>query len=176
MSRMGRISTWLPGKNAVAPSKSTVKPPLTRPNIMPCTRSPASKDFCKRTQLSSRRALSRDNTASPIAFSICSRKTSTSSPTLTLICAVVLVSRLDLGAEKLEAESEEESEEESEAESEEESEEAEEGAPSVPVSCVEVENSRRAMRPSVFKPTSTMTKSFSMAVMRPLTTVPSKLF
>ena len=30
-SRTGRMSTWLPGKNATAPPRSTVKPPLTRP-------------------------------------------------------------------------------------------------------------------------------------------------
>ena len=39
MSRTGRISTWLPGRNATAPLRSTVKPPLTRPKIMPVTRS-----------------------------------------------------------------------------------------------------------------------------------------
>ena len=33
MSRTGRISTWLPGRNATAPLRSTVKPPLTRPKI-----------------------------------------------------------------------------------------------------------------------------------------------
>ena len=39
MSRTGRISTWLPGRNATAPLRSTVNPPLTRPKIMPVTRS-----------------------------------------------------------------------------------------------------------------------------------------
>ena len=42
-SRTGRISAWLPGKNAVAP-KSTVKPPLTLPKITPVTRSCFSND------------------------------------------------------------------------------------------------------------------------------------
>ena len=125
MSRTGRISTWLPGKNAVAPSKSTVKPPFTRPKITPSTRSSASKFFSNLTQLSSRRALSRERTASPMAFSIRSTKTSTSSPT-------------PIAADR-----------------------------------PAIENSRKGTRPSVFKPTSTIAKSFSIAVTRPRTTVPS---
>ena len=36
-SRTGRTSTWLPGKNATAPSRSTVNPPFTRPKIAPST-------------------------------------------------------------------------------------------------------------------------------------------
>jgi hypothetical protein len=36
-SRIGRMSTWLPGRKATAPSRSTVKPPLTRPKITPVT-------------------------------------------------------------------------------------------------------------------------------------------
>jgi hypothetical protein len=38
-SRTGRMSTWLRGRNATAPSRSTVKPPLTRLKITPSTRS-----------------------------------------------------------------------------------------------------------------------------------------
>ena len=37
-SRTGRMSTWLPGRKATAPPRSTVKPPLTRPKIVPLTR------------------------------------------------------------------------------------------------------------------------------------------
>ena len=37
-SRTGRMSTWLPGRKATAPERSTVKPPLTRPKITPVTR------------------------------------------------------------------------------------------------------------------------------------------
>ena len=38
-SRTGRMSTWLPGRKAEAPPRSTVKPPLTRPKMAPLTRS-----------------------------------------------------------------------------------------------------------------------------------------
>ena len=124
-SRTGRISTWLPGKNATAPDKSTVKPPLTRPNSTPLTRSLAAKAFSSWFQASSRRAFSRLKTASPMAFSTRSRKTSTMSPTLTSA-----------------------------------------GRPAT-------ENSLSGTRPSIFKPTSIKTKSFSTATMVPLTTVPS---
>ena len=41
-SRIGRISTCEPGRKATAPSRATVKPPLTRPKMTPCTRSVAS--------------------------------------------------------------------------------------------------------------------------------------
>src|SRR3954452_15842094 len=82
MSRTGRISTWLPGRNATAPLKSTVKPPLTRPKIVPVTRSLAWKFFSSCVQASSRRAFSRDRDASPFLSSMRSRKTSTVSPTL----------------------------------------------------------------------------------------------
>ena len=34
-SRTGRMSTWLPGRKATAPPRSTVKPPLTRPKMTP---------------------------------------------------------------------------------------------------------------------------------------------
>ena len=37
MSRTGRMSTWLPGRNATAPSRSTVKPPLTLLKMTPAT-------------------------------------------------------------------------------------------------------------------------------------------
>ena len=62
-----------PGRNATAPSRSTVKPPLTRPKITPVTRVCSLKAFSSLIQLSSRRALSRDSTASPSAFSTRSR-------------------------------------------------------------------------------------------------------
>ena len=38
-SRTGRMSTWLRGRKATAPSRSTVKPPLTWLKITPSTRS-----------------------------------------------------------------------------------------------------------------------------------------
>ncbi len=81
MSRTGRMSTWLPGRNATAPLRSTVKPPLTRPKIWPVTRSLAWKLFSSRVHASSRRAFSRDSEASPFLSSIRSRNTSTVSPT-----------------------------------------------------------------------------------------------
>src|SRR3984957_4190577 len=80
MSRTGRMSTWLPGRNATAPERSTVNPPLTRPKITPWTRSLAWKFFSSRVQDSSRRAFSRDSCASPFLPSMRSRKTSTVSP------------------------------------------------------------------------------------------------
>ena len=55
------MSTWLPGRKATAPLRSTVKPPLTRPKITPVTRSFAWKLFSSRVQASSRRAFSRDS-------------------------------------------------------------------------------------------------------------------
>ena len=64
-SRTGRMSTWLPGRKAVAPPRSTVKPPLTRLWITPLTRVCASKAFSSWVQLSSRRAFSRDSTIEP---------------------------------------------------------------------------------------------------------------
>ena len=73
MSRTGRTSTWLPGRNATAPSRSTVKPPLTLLKMTPSTCSLALNFSSSRVQLSSRRALSRDSTASPSAFSMRSR-------------------------------------------------------------------------------------------------------
>ena len=123
-SRTGRISTCEPGRKADAPPRSTVKPPLTRPTMAPLTGSFLSNAFSSLSQLSSRRALSREMTASPSAFSIRSRKTSISSPGFGAV---------DPG----------------------------------PV------NSRSEIRPSVFRPTSTVTKSFSTAVTRPLMTEPS---
>ena len=102
-----------------------MKPPLTRPKMTPSTRSSAANDCSSLIQLSSRRALSRDSMASPIAFSIRSRNTSTRSPTPTV------------------------------------------------GSWPAIENSRSGTRPSVFRPTSIMTRSFSIAVIRPSTTLPS---
>ena len=66
-SRTGRMSTWLPGRKATAPPRSTVKPPLTRPKITPSTRLPASNSFSSLSQAASRRARSRDSIASPAA-------------------------------------------------------------------------------------------------------------
>jgi hypothetical protein len=73
MSRTGRMSTWLRGRKATAPSRSTVKPPLTWLKMRPSTFSLASNASSRRIQLSSRRAFSRDRTASPSAFSTRSR-------------------------------------------------------------------------------------------------------
>ena len=82
-SRTGRMSTWLPGRNATAPPRSTVKPPLTRPKIAPVTRSFVSNAFSRRVQASSRRAFSRLTARLRRACSPSrSRKTSTVSPTL----------------------------------------------------------------------------------------------
>ena len=36
-SRTGRMSTWVPGRKAEAPPRSTVKPPFTRPKMAPST-------------------------------------------------------------------------------------------------------------------------------------------
>ena len=127
ISRTGRMSTWEPGRKATAPLRSTVKPPLTRPKMMPVTRSSSEKDFSSRTQDSSRRAFSRLSMASPLLFSSRSTKTSTSSPGL-----------------------------------------MSESSPG------EI-NSFRGTWPSDFRPTSTSTMSFSMEMIRPLVTVPSKL-
>ncbi len=82
-SRTGRTSTWLPGRKATAPDRSTVKPPFTRPKIVPMTRSWSVNAFSRTVQASSRRALSRDRTASPSLFSMRSTKMSTMSPSLT---------------------------------------------------------------------------------------------
>ena len=119
----GRISTCEPGRKAETPPRSTVKPPLTRPTMAPMTGSFLANTPSRRVQASSRRALSRLMTASPRAFSIRSRNTSTVSPTL----------RIGLPAS------------------------------STP-------NSFTGMRPSVFRPTSTIAKSFSIAATKPLTT------
>ena len=73
MSRTGRTSTWLPGRKATAPSRSTVKPPLTLLKMTPSTCSLLLNFSSRRVQLSSRRAFSRDSTASPSAFSMRSR-------------------------------------------------------------------------------------------------------
>jgi hypothetical protein len=59
-SRTGRMSTCEPGRKALTPPRSTVKPPLTRPEIAaPLTRSFALNSFLERNPGSSRRALSR---------------------------------------------------------------------------------------------------------------------
>jgi hypothetical protein len=67
------MSTWLPGRKATAPDKSTVKPPLTRPKMTPVTRPLSLNDVSSWVQASSRRAFSRDSTASPFLFSMRSR-------------------------------------------------------------------------------------------------------
>ena len=56
MSRIGRVSTNEPGKNARTGPMSTVKPPLTLPEITPVTISPSSKIFSSLVQVSARLA------------------------------------------------------------------------------------------------------------------------
>ena len=68
-SRTGRMSTWLPGRNATAPLRSTAKPPLTRPKIDPVTLAVSLNACSSLFQLSSRRAFSRDKSASPLRVS-----------------------------------------------------------------------------------------------------------
>ncbi len=75
------MSTWLPGKKAIAPERSTVNPPLTRPKIMPLTRSSDSNAFSRTVQDSSRRAFSRLSMTVPSRPSYRSTKTSILSPT-----------------------------------------------------------------------------------------------
>src|SRR5579885_2377722 len=128
MSRTGRMSTWLPGRNATAPDRSTVKPPLTRPKMTPVTRSLAWKFFSSWVHASSRRAFSRESWASPFLSSMRSRNTSTMSPTRT--------------------------------------------SGSLPPAA----NSLSGTRPSDLRPTSISAASFSTAMTRPLTTVPSRPF
>jgi hypothetical protein len=72
-SRIGRMSTCERGRNATAPSRSTVKPPLTWLKMDAVTFSLFLNAVSSLPQLSSRRALSRDSTASPSAFSTRSR-------------------------------------------------------------------------------------------------------
>ena len=83
MSRTGRMSTWLPGRKATAPPRSTAKPPLTRPKMWPSTLLVSVKARSSRFQLSSRLAFSRLRTTSPPLFSNRSTNTSTLSPTRT---------------------------------------------------------------------------------------------
>ena len=59
------MSTCERGRKATAPSRSTVKPPLTWLKMMPSTRSLLLYISSSLTQLSSRRAFSRLSTASP---------------------------------------------------------------------------------------------------------------
>jgi len=63
------MSTWLPGKKAVAPSRSTVKPPFTLPNITPLTLFCSSRAFSKLIHDSSLFAFSRLKTACPFISS-----------------------------------------------------------------------------------------------------------
>ncbi len=62
--------------------RSTVKPPFTRPTMVPIDRLVVGERLLETVQASSRRALSRDRTASPSSFSMRSTKTSTMSPSL----------------------------------------------------------------------------------------------
>ena len=82
ISLTGRISTCDPGKNATAPSRSTIKPPLTRPNITPFTRSAALNFVSSSAQDSSRRAFSLLRRTIPSRSSKRSTKISMLSPTL----------------------------------------------------------------------------------------------
>ena len=84
-SRTGRTSTSEPGRNARTKSISTVKPPLTRPLMMPLTISCFSNACSRRDQVRARLAFSRDRRVSPEPSSTLSSATSTSSPTLTSI-------------------------------------------------------------------------------------------
>src|SRR6185312_14701717 len=68
ISRIGRMSTCERGRNATAPSRSTVKPPLTWLKIVPSTRWLLLYISSSLTQLSSRRAFSRESTAAPIGL------------------------------------------------------------------------------------------------------------
>ena len=63
-SRIGRTSTSEPGRNARTRSMSTVKPPRTRPLIMPLTISPFWNDSSSRVQVRVRLAFSRDKRVS----------------------------------------------------------------------------------------------------------------
>ena len=78
MSRTGRTSTSEPGRNARTFSISTVKPPLTRPVMMPVTISALLKASSRRVQVRARLAFSRDRRVSPVPSSTASRATSTS--------------------------------------------------------------------------------------------------
>jgi hypothetical protein len=84
-SRTGRTSTSEPGRNARTLSISTVKPPLTRPVMMPMTTSCFSKAVSSRVQVLARLAFSRDRRVSPEPSSTLSNATSTVSPTATSI-------------------------------------------------------------------------------------------
>ena len=85
MSRTGRTSTSEPGRNARTFSISTVKPPLTRPVMMPVTISELLNAVSRRVQVRARLAFSRDRRVSPLPSSTVSSATSTSSPALTSI-------------------------------------------------------------------------------------------
>ena len=122
MSLIGRISICEPGRNAMAPLRSTVKPPLTRPKITPFTLSLLFIIFSRSCHTSSRRAFSRDRTMLPSLSSYLSTKTSTTSPTF--------------------------------------------NSSFLP-------NSRKGMRPSDFKPTSTVAKSSVKRMIVPFMTVPT---
>ena len=82
ISLTGRISTCDPGKKATAPSRSTINPPFTRPNITPLTRSVELNLVSSSAQDSSRRAFSRLKRTIPSRSSKRSTKMSIVSPTL----------------------------------------------------------------------------------------------
>ena len=85
VSRIGRTSTSEPGRNARMFSRSTVKPPLTLPEIIPITVSLASNACSNLIHASAALAFSRDNCVAPNPSSSVSRETSTKSPTETVI-------------------------------------------------------------------------------------------
>jgi hypothetical protein len=85
VSRTGRTSTSEPGRKARTCSISTVKPPLTRPVMMPVTISELLKASSRRVQVRARLAFSRDSRVSPVPSSTESRATSTVSPACTSI-------------------------------------------------------------------------------------------
>ena len=67
VSRTGRTSTSEPGRNARTFSSSTVKPPFTRPVMMPVTISDSLNAFSRRVQVRARLAFSRDSRVFAVA-------------------------------------------------------------------------------------------------------------
>ena len=80
--RTGRMSTWLPGRNAFTPM-STERPPFTRPTMVPLTISSRSHAALISSQMRILSAFSLERTTMPVSFSRLSRSTSTGSPALT---------------------------------------------------------------------------------------------
>jgi len=75
-----RISTWLRGRKATAPSRSTVKPPLTELKIWPVTFSPFFEGPLRAKPSFLQRRLFTDRTASPSAFQYARGKLQLRSP------------------------------------------------------------------------------------------------